>query len=152
MLCLRVILIAVWNCTHMFARTRCSLLASTQVVAKANRISLRCPGVHSFQLLRDGVALFPFARTLWSSLLEFLWRRIPFASRCRWTLGVLVLFVDALRRTLTGGHRQHEIRHRHICLHLLQVGVQRSNRTHGRCERPSEQLAHSDKGLPVRPQ
>ena len=64
MLCLRVIFIAPWHCTHMLSGAAGTMLAGPKVESKTDRVSLRCTRMHTLQSLRHRFTLLVFATFL----------------------------------------------------------------------------------------
>ena len=92
MLCLRVILIAPWHCTHMFSGATGTLLASPKVESKTDRVALRRTRMHTLQSLRHRFSLLVFATFLSPfciALVKLVGTKLAFA--CWWLLALLVL-------------------------------------------------------------
>ena len=93
MLCLRVILIAPWHCTHMLSGATGTLLACPKVESKTDRVALRRTRMHTLQSLRNRFTLPVFATFLTSfcvALVQLVGTKLAFAC-CWWLLALLVL-------------------------------------------------------------
>ena len=128
-----------------------SLLASSQIETKADGFALWRSRMVAFQGLRDWVPLFAFTVTFGISLRNLLGWLTTF---CIWRIRSLLVFIRLVCRTagMAGGHRQHEVRHCHIRLQLLDVWIQRFSSSNRCLQRTREQLTHFDEGLSIRPQ
>ena len=150
MLCLGVVFVTPRHSADMFPLARGPLLACSQIVPKANWITLRSPGMHPFERLWNWFSLFSLALALGAAFLIFVWSCRLFWRRLHTLFVRLVPLVCFVRRgSAARRNGQHVLCNGHICVKLPNQGVQGHTGNARGFQGSREGLAQPDEGMPV---